>query len=240
MKIPTKEIKIRKKTVFLFMFIIGFTIISVFMMQLNKGSSPNTEIVLKDIELIQFEQPKEGQDIAVIETSAGTMKAMIFSEECPKAAALFKEAAANGAYTNLPVSQIEKGIMFICNSRNEKGKTIPDEYHKNLWPFKGSICTVSSQLGYGSESIFFIDTAEITDEMKQTFSNSGELQSVSDAFIEHGGIPNFTQQYTVFAQVYDGLDVIDAITDSAYDEETGTPTDEIVIKSVTISTYTKE
>jgi peptidyl-prolyl cis-trans isomerase B (cyclophilin B) len=239
MKIPTKEIKIPKVVVYFVLFLIISGIITAVVMSHSDSNSKTPQLDLTGYELVQLEEPKDGQDIAVIETSAGTMKAMLFSEECPNTAALFKQAVADGAYKNLPVTQIEKGVLFICKTNNEQAKTIPNEYHKNLWPFRGAICTISDDKGYGSEDIFFVNTAEFTDDMKQSLSNSGELQPISDAFLQRGGIPNFSIQYTVFAQVYDGLDVIDKITASAYDEDTGKPLDEIVVKDITISVYKK-
>ena len=238
LKVPTKTIRIPKIAVFL---VFGVLIIAIISFGLDALSPEQPKkAVLEDIQIIQFDKPAQGQDILIIDTTAGTMKAVLYSEQCPNTATLIKQAVADGAYKDLPVSQIEKDLLFICNSRNKEGTTIVNEYHKDLWPFRGSICTISGQDGYSSESLVFLDTIEYTDEMKATFEDSANLQVVGDAFLEHGGVPNFSQQYTVIAQIYDGLDVLDAITAAQYDEETGVPTEEILIKDITVSTYGSE
>ena len=50
-----------------------------------------------------------------------------------------------------------------------------------------------------------------------------------------GGARAFDRRYTVFAQAYEGLEVIDAINAAEIDTETGFPKKEIKIISVKIT-----
>lgn len=234
MKIPTKEIKIPKIVVY---FIFGAILLVLLGFFVNSLTKEPEKLAFENIEIIQYEKPKQGQDIAIIETNLGTMKAMIFTDECPNNAELIKDAITRGSYTDLPVTSIEKNTLFIANTDREDAKVIKNEYHKNLWPLKGAICTNSIKHGYSAENLIFVDSIEFTDDMIESLKDSQELQPVADAFIEYGGIPNLSQQYTVIAQIYDGFDVLDNITAQEYDEDTGKPLEPVLIKKVTLSTY---
>jgi peptidyl-prolyl cis-trans isomerase B (cyclophilin B) len=47
----------------------------------------------------------------------------------------------------------------------------------------------------------------------QSVEDEGLLK-VGDALIEHGGIPNYSQQIAIFGQMQEGFAVLDAITDA--------------------------
>ena len=78
-------------------------------------------------------------------------------------------------------------------------------------------------------------TDEIKDELMELFK---ENTSLSEAFIEHGGIPNYAQRMTIFAQTYEGLDIIDTITAQDIDTDNeNRPTQDIIIETIEITTY---
>ena len=64
---------------------------------------------------------------------------------------------------------------------------------------------------------------------------SGYPASLIEKYRTVGGTPSLDRRYTVFAQAYEGLDVIDAINAAEIDEETGIPKKEIKIVSVEIT-----
>lgn len=74
--------------------------------------------------------------------------------------------------------------------------------------------------------------AQMTDFMKQ----SKYSQDLSDAYMKQGGTPWLDGKHTVFGQVYEGIEVVDSITDV----ETGEgakPLEPVIIKSVKIETF---
>ena len=66
---------------------------------------------------------------------------------------------------------------------------------------------------------------------------------IPDAFIEHGGIPNFSQQITVIGQTYEGFDVIDKLTNlevqPSDDDTSKIPVEDVMILSVEIGKYSE-
>ena len=63
------------------------------------------------------------------------------------------------------------------------------------------------------------------------------MREIGEAFIEYGGIPNYSQQITIFGQLQDGFEILDAITDgeTTGDGEAQRPAKEIRITSVEIT-----
>jgi len=76
-------------------------------------------------------------------------------------------------------------------------------------------------------------------ELDSKLADSNNIpEDITDAFEKYGGVLNFSQQYTVFGQVYDGMDIYDEIcgTDVA-DSETLKPREDIQFTKVYMSTY---
>lgn len=83
---------------------------------------------------------------------------------------------------------------------------------------------------YATSYISFMNTDLIPDEVKELYS-------------KYGGNPTLDGQYnaldrghTVFAQVIDGMDVVDSIAAVSVDES-NKPTEDVVIESIEITTY---
>lgn len=57
-------------------------------------------------------------------------------------------------------------------------------------------------------------------------------------YLENGGNPYLQDQYTVFGQVYEGMDVVEAISSTATDTN-DKPVVDIVIESVDVTQYGK-
>lgn len=53
----------------------------------------------------------------------------------------------------------------------------------------------------------------------------------------YGGYPSLTGSYTVFGQVYEGMDVVDAISRVQTDTKTNAPLEPVIISHITIETY---
>ena len=69
-------------------------------------------------------------------------------------------------------------------------------------------------------------------------------QEIKDLYDEYGGNPTLDgafnavdRGHTVFAQVFDGMDVVDAIAAVETDESTNKPFDDVIVTSVEITTY---
>lgn len=223
-----------------------FTIASTFVMCSQKNAPEPIDI--DAVELVQFDQPEEGDEIAIITTNLGVIKAVLYEEYAPNTVANFVSLAQSGYYDGTYFAPIEPDVYSIGGGPNENGdlnedfkdenEEIENEYHNNLWPFKGAFCSISSKEGLGGSRFMVLNSIEFDEETKKAMLEVNENTKIADKFIEFGGIPNFSRKYTIFAQTYEGFDVIEKIVNSELkSEDERIPSENITIESVKIEQF---
>lgn len=218
------------------------------------------------LELVQTEEIAEGAPIAIVTTSLGEFRAVLYPDYAPQTVAQFIELAESGYYDNTYVFEAKNDVYFAAGSIDSNGslpadleasrERVPRELHQNLWPFKGAFCAMTTAEEGGFFKRLFRNTetftgtrfmvlgsVDFTDEaFVQQFREASGSELLADAFIERGGVPNFSQQMTIFAQTYEGFDVVEAICGAElFDTPSSAgytpPKEDICIESVRISTY---
>ena len=218
-------------------------------------------------DFVQVKEPSDDAPVVVFETTEGTFKAVLFEDEAPEYCEYFVELVEDGYFNDTYVCAVLKAengdeAGFIGGSKTEDGLSNEDtntkmtsiEISGNLLPIKGAIGSLVKQRGFFSKakagSVFTIindvvDVAELEDSVKDKEDSNG-LSKVTEMFSTYGGAPNFLQQYTIFAQVYDGWDTIEKISSmEIVDEEKSdededknySPKEEVKFTKVYMSTY---
>lgn len=228
------------------------------------SSQTGAYIDMETLELVQKEQPKEGDTVATIKTSLGDIKCILYPEYAPKAVENFISLAESGYYDNTYVFNSEPGVYFSAGSPLKNGnldenkpegtKEWEQEIHQNLWPFKGALCSLTT----GEEGGFWkkltkntkilngsrfavLNTSEFTDELKEELLNADANQTIANEFLELGGVPALSQEVTVFGQTYEGFEIIEKLTNletTITSDGLKIPDDDIMIKTIEIGTYT--
>lgn len=207
---------------------------------LVRGSGSDA-IDLATITMTQLDAPKKGQEIAIISTNKGEMRYALYPEFAPKTVENFKSLVAEGYYNDSFIFDNTEGVYFVGGAQNSDGSSnvkkpsIKQELSTALWPFKGSLCSLGKGKK-GGAGLLFVNSIDFTPETIAEMEKTGE-NPLTDAFIKNGGIPNFVRQYSVFAQIYDGLDVFETISATKSDLETRRPMEEIKIIKIEISTF---
>jgi peptidyl-prolyl cis-trans isomerase B (cyclophilin B) len=166
----------------------------------------------------QTASPQAGEQIVVMETSEGTIKIRLFPEYAPKTVENFKGLIDKGYYDGLifhrviPDFMIQGGDPLGTGMGGESlwGGKFEDEFSPNLKNLRGTL----------------------------SMANSGPNSNGSQFFIvqKEGGTPWLDGRHTVFGQVFEGMDVVDAIAAAprdAFDK----PTDDVVMKKLTLSNF---
>jgi len=195
----------------------------------------------------QFSHPVAGDTIAVFDTSAGVFKAVIFADRAKQASDNFIGLAQRGYYNGLEITRVEKDFVVSAGQGADgKGTTIwngsryPIEVSDKLHHYSGALCMAADSAGECASVFYVVETLpaaqSVTQELVDKMNAAGYRAEVVSAYQAAGGAPYLDYTDTVFGQVYEGMDIVDKIAQSAVDENQK-PTEPIVINSVTIGAY---
>ena len=193
----------------------------------------------------QLAAPSAGDTIAIIDTSAGTMKFKLFPENAPKAVENFTTKAKAGYYDGMKFLYLYEDVLQSDGNMDTiYGEGFEREFSINLHNYLGAIGVCNSGAGNTSSNQFYIVTQKtVADDIIEAMSGEqaqslglGFSQEVIDKYDTFGGDPTLDGQFAVFGQMYEGLEVIDAINAIDVDENY-VPLKDIVINSIEIGTY---
>lgn len=216
------------------------------------GSDNDNALDLDNVRLIQFETPADDAPVAVFETTQGTFYAVLYPDEAPEMVEYFTGLVEDGYYNGTYVYGVEENVYFIGGSKTKDGSDNDDtntdslepEKTANLWPFKGALCSYGVEKGIlntrtmSGSRILFVNTVEFTDDFIEELKAVDGNEDVIHAFIEHGGIPNFAQQYTVFGQVIGGMKAYETICNTKVtDSDSKNPKEDIQFTKVYLTEY---
>jgi len=178
----------------------------------------------------QTANPSSGETIAIIETIEGTMKVRLFEQLVPQAAKNFIELAKQGKYKGTIFHRVIKDFMIQGGDFENRNGTgghshkgpdthIGDQYHPELRHIRGALSWAKTSQPNSIGSQFFI-----------VHPQKGAH------FLDHpkGGGP--AEGYSVFGQVFEGLEVIDKIANTATGAQ-DKPQSEMTILDITIEPY---
>jgi peptidyl-prolyl cis-trans isomerase A (cyclophilin A) len=189
---------------------------------------------------------RDGQPIAVVTTTHGVIRVVLFPEYAPNTAANFIARAEEGFYDDSVVLAIQDGVFFQAGVNSEgdaHSRVIPNEYHVNLWPFRGAIASYGSEQGSSDSRFIIIDEQLLSErewerlrEMKIDGENTLP-EELLDAFAEHGVAVTLSGIFTIFGQTIEGIEVVQSIVGVDVDR-LSRPRQEIRIISVEIEYFT--
>lgn len=250
------------KMVLIFTLIMGIMTFIV-MFSSNAKQNNNTYITVDPttMKLVQLDPPNEGDPIAIVDTTLGEFRFVLYPQYSPNAVKNFTDLAESGYYDGTYVFDSVRGAYSSAGAPNKDGsvndqshEVVERELHENLWPFKGAICSMTTSVDRGVKEFLFgggkyfngsrftiINTVEFDDQFKEDLLEVSESKELGEAFIERGGIPNFSQQMTVIGQTYEGLDIVEKLASLETDDNGSysTPKEDIMIKSVKIDKYSE-
>ena len=168
-------------------------------------------------------QAQQKETTVVIETSMGTIKAILYNDT-PLHRDNFIKLVNEGWYNGSPFHRVIKNFMIQggqnADGRMDPGYKVPAEFRENHFHKKGALCAarqgdqVNPQKA-SSGSQFYIVQGEVFDERKLRFYEErlGKIFSAKQrqAYMTVGGTPHLDGDYTVFGEVIEGLDIVDKI-----------------------------
>lgn len=172
--------------------------------------------------LKQFTAVKEGETVATMKTNMGDIKIKFFKEDAPKAVENFLTHAKNGYYDGLIFHRVIKDFMIQGGDPNGTGTggesiwghPFEDEFTPELHNFRGALCMANAGPSTNGSQFFIVQASSVPDGMTAQMEQLGEKYFPADiieAYSSIGGTPWLDYHHTVFGQVAEGMDVVDAI-----------------------------
>ena len=170
---------------------------------------------------LQLEAVKSGDTVAVMHTNMGDIEIKLFPEHAPKTVENFTTHAKNDYYNGIIFHRVIKDFMIQggdptgtgMGGESIWGRSFKDEFTPELHNLRGALCMANAGPNTNGSQFFIVQAKDVPDylvdqmkEMPDAFSSD-----IIDAYTTLGGTPWLDFRHTVFGQVVNGMDVVDAI-----------------------------
>lgn len=220
----------------------------------ESGSSSEKENVTapENVEIMNYTAPEKGDTIIEMEIKDyGTVKFRLFPEYADKGAENFIGLANDGYYDGLTFHRVISDFMIqggdpLGTGQGGKslwGSSFDGGTDPHLIHVAGAVAYANSGSTASNGSQFYIVTGEqgLTDDAFSYYENYGYYfsENAKEAYKQNGGTPLLDGGYTVFGQVFEGLDIIYQIQYTATNAS-DKPFDDVIIDSVRAVEYNGE
>ena len=194
----------------------------------------------------QLDKPLSGETVATMKTNMGDIKIRLFADLAPKTVENFTTHAKNGYYDGLVFHRVIKDFMIQggdptatgCGGESIWGKAFEDEFCVDLHNLRGALSMANSGPCTNGSQFFIVQASDVDpgfiSQMAQLTDRGFPSETVEN-YKAVGGTPWLDFKHTVFGQVFEGMDVVDA---SAYIQTArgDKPVEDVVINSIEIAT----
>ncbi|MBQ3523373.1 MAG: peptidylprolyl isomerase [Clostridia bacterium] len=192
----------------------------------------------------QLNKPTENDTIAIVKTNMGEIKIKLFPQFAPKTVENFTTHAKNGYYDGIIFHRVIKDFMIQggdptgtgAGGQSIWGHAFPDEFTGELHNLRGALSMANAGPNTNGSQFFIVQANSCPEDfimqMKQIDEKVFPTECV-EAYEEIGGTPWLDFRHTVFGQVYDGMDVVDAIANVATKAQ-DKPIDDVIIETIII------
>lgn len=199
-----------------------------------------------------YNAPQTGDKIIEMNIqNYGTVKFRLFPEYTDNGVENFIKLAENGYYDGLTFHRVIDDFMIQggdplgtgYGGESIWGGMFNAGTDPHLLHLPGAVAYANAGSLDTSGSQFYIVTGDqnITEDTILQYENSGYHFSddQKNMYIENGGIPYLDGGYTIFGQVFEGLDIVFMIQECSTDSN-DKPLDDIIIDSVKVTEYNGE
>ncbi len=170
----------------------------------------------------QLDMPVKGDAVVTMHTTMGDIAIRMFPDKAPKACENFLTHAREGYYDGLIFHRVINDFMIQggdptgtgCGGESIWGEEFEDEFDLELRNYRGALSMANAGPNTNGSQFFIVQAKEVPmsliGQMKQ-LADRGFPENVTENYSKVGGTPHLDFRHTVFGQVYDGMDVVDAI-----------------------------
>lgn len=179
----------------------------------------------KSMEEFKIPTPKDGDDVAVMETSEGRIVIGFLKDKAPGHVENFTKLVAKGFYDGTKFHRVIKDFMIQGGDPNTK------KGNPSTWGMGGPGYSIKAE---------FNDVPHIRGILSMARSSDPDSAG-SQFFIMHGANAGLNHQYSAFGYVAAGMDVVDKIATAEVKTsdsgEPSSPVKPVVLKSVKMAKW---
>lgn len=193
----------------------------------------------------QLRQPQAGDTVATIKTNMGDIKVVLFPDAAPKAVENFTTHAENGYYDGVIFHRVIPDFMIQGGDPLGKGiggesiwgRPFKDEFSRDYHNLRGALCMANAGPSTNGSQFFIVQAPTVDERFIPQMERLPDMftdESIED-YKSVGGTPWLDFRHTVFGQVFEGLDVVDAIA-SVERDASDKPLEKVVINAIETKT----
>ncbi len=196
----------------------------------------------------QLSMPAKGDMVAIMTTNRGVIKIKLFPEQAPKTVENFTTHAKNGYYEGIIFHRVINDFMIQGGDPTGTGRggesiwgsSFEDEFDLNLHNLNGALSMANAGPNTNGSQFFIVQASSVDSRLLSQMKQLGEQggfpeQTVAD-YEAVGGTPWLDFKHSVFGQVYEGMDVVNAIATTRVDM-LDKPFDDVVIEKIEITEF---
>ena len=196
----------------------------------------------------QLSMPSKGDMVAIMTTNRGVIKIKLFPNEAPKTVENFTSHAKNGYYEGIIFHRVINDFMIQGGDPTGTGRggesiwgaPFADEFDINLHNLNGALSMANAGPNTNGSQFFIVQASSVDSRLLSQMKQIGEQggfpeQTVAD-YEAVGGTPWLDFKHSVFGQVYEGMDVVNAIATTRVDM-LDKPFEDVVIEKIEITEF---
>nr|WP_239587068.1 peptidylprolyl isomerase [Bacillus ectoiniformans] len=175
-----------------------------------------------------------------MKTNKGIIKIKLFPEQAPKTVENFVTHSKEGYYEGLTFHRVIKDFMIQGGDPNGNGtggesiygQAFEDEFSPELLHFRGALSMANAGPNTNGSQFFIVQNPN-PPASKEELEAAGYPEQAAGYYAENGGTPSLDSRHTVFGQVVEGMDIVDAIAD-VETGEADKPKEDVIIEKITV------
>ena len=181
--------------------------------------------------------------------NGGVIEIELYPDIAPNTVANFVELVQKGFYDGLIFHRVINGFMIQGGDPNGDGTggesiwgdAFEDEFSDQLYNFNGALSMANAGPNTNGSQFFIVQANTVPEPRELVYAQYGQPEVAQEKYNEVGGAPWLDGSYTVFGQVFEGMDVVNAIVAQAKDtDENGIVAEDqrAIIESITVAPAT--
>lgn len=183
----------------------------------------------------------ENERLVEMVTTKGTMKIKLFPEVAPKTVENFIQLSEKGYYEGIIFHRVIYDFMIQggdptgtgMGGESIYGDKFEDEFSMEAFNLYGALSMANAGPNTNGSQFFIVQMKQVPAQMLSQLKQGGWPEEIADKYAEVGGTPWLDQKHTVFGQVVEGFDVLEAIAAVQVGPQ-DKPLEDVVIEKINI------